>query len=59
MEAFVQLYERHIACEESELLPLAKRILSELELDHVGRSMRERRGIHAIDGLDQQASRVG
>ncbi|MDE2252933.1 MAG: hypothetical protein KGL42_01490 [Betaproteobacteria bacterium] len=59
MEAFIQLYERHIAREESELLPVAKRILSETELDRVGRSMRERRGIHAIDGFGQQASRVG
>ena len=59
VEAFVQLYERHSACEESELLPLAKRMLSELEHDRVGRSMRERRGIRAIDGLDQQASLVG
>ncbi len=59
LAAFIQPYERHIAREESELLPVAKRILSELELDRVGRSMRERHWMHVIDGLDQQASRVG
>jgi hemerythrin-like domain-containing protein len=59
VEAFIHLYERHIASEESELLPVAKRILSETELDRVGRSMRERRGIHVIDGHVQQASRIG
>lgn len=45
VEALVALYERHIACEEAELLPLAARLLGEAELDRIGRAMRERRGI--------------
>jgi hemerythrin-like domain-containing protein len=40
---FVQLYERHIAREESELLPMAVRLLSDVELDRIGLSMRRRR----------------
>jgi hemerythrin-like domain-containing protein len=45
VEAFVSLYERHIEREESELLPMAARLLSDDELDRIGRAMRERRGI--------------
>ena len=45
VEAFVTLYERHIEREESELLPMAARLLSDDELDRIGRAMRERRGI--------------
>ena len=45
VEAFVGLYERHIEREESELLPMATRLLSDDELDRIGRAMRERRGI--------------
>ena len=45
VEAFVTLYERHIEREESELLPMAARLLSDDELDTIGRAMRERRGI--------------
>ena len=45
VEAFVGLYERHIGREESELLPMAARLLSDVELDRIGRAMRERRGI--------------
>ena len=41
----VGLYERHIAREEEELLPLAKRVLGDAQLDVVGRAMRLRRGI--------------
>jgi hemerythrin-like domain-containing protein len=48
VEGFVGLYERHIAREESELLPMAARLLGDDELDRIGRAMRERRGI----GLD-------
>ena len=47
VEAFVQLYERHIEREEIELLPMAARLLSDEELDRIGRAMRERRGIEA------------
>jgi hypothetical protein len=31
--------------EEQELLPMAARLLSDEELERIGRSMRERRGI--------------
>lgn len=41
---FVDLYARHIAREEAELLPMARRLLSETELDRIGLAMRERRG---------------
>jgi hemerythrin-like domain-containing protein len=42
--SFIGLYERHIAREEAELLPLAGRLLSEVELDRIGLAMRARRG---------------
>lgn len=45
VEALVGLYERHIEREESELLPMAARLLSEDDLARVGRAMRERREI--------------
>lgn len=45
VEALVGLYERHIEREESELLPMAARLLSDDALARVGRAMRERRGI--------------
>ena len=45
VEALVGLYERHIAREETELLPMAARLLSDEDLGRVGRAMRERRGI--------------
>ena len=48
VEAFVSLYERHIEREESELLPMAARLLSVEDLDRVGRAMRERRGIDPV-----------
>ena len=44
---FVQLYEQHIAREEAELLPMAARLLSAVELDRIGLAMRERRGLAA------------
>ena len=50
VEAFVGLYERHIAREESELLPMAQRLLSDQELDRIGLAMRQRR--HAVDTPD-------
>lgn len=45
VEALVTQYERHIEREESELLPMAARLLSEAELAGIGRAMRARRGI--------------
>lgn len=49
VEPLITLYERHIAREEKELLPMAARLLSDAALDEVGRAMRERRGIAATD----------
>jgi len=43
VEAMIGLYERHIEREESELLPMAARLLSEDELARIGRAMRARR----------------
>lgn len=40
---FVDRYQRHIAREESELLPMAQRLLSDEELDRIGLAMRVRR----------------
>lgn len=48
VEALAGLYERHIEREESELLPMAARLLSEDDLARVGRAMRERRGIGGV-----------
>lgn len=48
VEAFAALYARHIEREEQELLPMAARLLCDDELDRIGRTMRERRGIAAI-----------
>jgi hemerythrin-like domain-containing protein len=45
VEGFVSLYEQHMEREESELLPMAARLLSDDELDRIGRAMRERRAI--------------
>ncbi|WP_291991564.1 hemerythrin domain-containing protein [Candidatus Accumulibacter sp. ACC003] len=44
VEALAVRYEHHIECEESELLPMAARLLSDAELAGVGRAMRARRG---------------
>lgn len=41
----IALYERHMQREEAQLLPMAARLLSDTELDRVGRAMRQRRGI--------------
>lgn len=43
VQDFIAQYERHIAREEAELLPMAQRLLSDAELDRIGISMRERR----------------
>ena len=43
VEALVGRYERHIECEEKELLPMAARLLSEDDLTRIGRAMREHR----------------
>lgn len=45
VEALVGRYERHMALENGELMPMAARLLGETELARVGLAMRERRGI--------------
>jgi hemerythrin-like domain-containing protein len=45
VEALIGRYERHIEREETELLPMAARLLSDEELARIGRAMRRRRGI--------------
>jgi hemerythrin-like domain-containing protein len=44
-QGFAEAYDRHIAREEAELLPLATRLLDIDELDRIGRAMRLRRGV--------------
>lgn len=44
VNAFAEHYAAHIAREESELLPMAERLLSGDALEDIGRSMRRRRG---------------
>lgn len=43
VEAFAGLYDAHIAREESELLPMAARLLDGATLDRIGLAMRQRR----------------
>lgn len=49
VEDLVGLYERHLAREDDELLPMAARLLGEDAIGQVGRAMRIRRGIHSVD----------
>ena len=49
VQALVGLYETHMKREEQELLPMAERLLSDEELERMGRSMRERRGIQLAE----------
>lgn len=56
VSSFAQLYERHIAREESELLPMAERLLSDAELDRVGRAMRIRRAMPSAQANPSAAS---
>lgn len=45
VEALAGHYERHMAREDGELMPMAARLLGEAELARIGRAMRARRGI--------------
>lgn len=49
VQAFVGLYDRHIAREEAELLPMAARLLDDATLDRIGLAMRTRRGAVTAD----------
>jgi hemerythrin-like domain-containing protein len=44
-EAFAQAYERHIALEEAELLPLARRVCDARQVARLGERMARRRGV--------------
>ena len=48
VDALIGLYERHIEREDGELLPMATRLLSDDDLDRIGRAMRARRGIGEV-----------
>ena len=45
VRSFVEAYAQHIAREEAELLPMARRLLGDAELDRIGLAMRQRRGL--------------
>jgi hemerythrin-like domain-containing protein len=46
VQAFAGHYQRHIAREEAELLPMARRLLTDSELDRIGAAMRARRAVN-------------
>ena len=48
VDAFTNLYQRHLKIEEDDLLPMAARLLGDDELAAIGRAMRERRGIDKV-----------
>ncbi|WP_428418364.1 hemerythrin domain-containing protein [Methylibium sp.] len=56
VQGLIGLYERHIAREDAELLPMAQRLLSDAELDRIGLAMRARRG--AFDPAAPAAARL-
>lgn len=43
-DRFIGSYTSHIEIENSRLLPMAQRLLSDRQLDYIGRKMAERRG---------------
>jgi hemerythrin-like domain-containing protein len=45
VSSFAAAYEQHIAREEAELLPMARRLLGDAELDRIGLAMRTRRAV--------------
>jgi len=45
---FIEAYQRHIVHEDTELLPMAARLLDDAALQTVGAAMRERRGIAPV-----------
>lgn len=49
VDAFVNRYAAHIAREEAELLPMARRLLGDDALERIGEAMRLRRGIALPD----------
>jgi len=54
VEAFADLYERHIAREQADLLPMAQRLLGDEALNRIDVAMRARR--RALSALPVGAS---
>ena len=50
LETLSAIYQQHIAVEESQVFPLAGRVLSPSELERMGREMAARRGINFTAG---------
>jgi hemerythrin-like domain-containing protein len=48
VDPLLSLYAQHIAREDTELLPMAARLLDDAALTTVGRAMRERRGVAPV-----------
>lgn len=48
IDRFIATYERHIEREDTELLPMAARLLDDRALQSIGAAMRERRGIAPV-----------
>ncbi|UUZ67656.1 hypothetical protein LP416_24240 [Polaromonas sp. P2-4] len=48
MDDFAKLYQRHIEREESELRPMAARLLTDDDIARVDQAVRERRGIAGV-----------
>lgn len=49
VDTFVAAYTEHLRREESELLPMAERLIDDRTLQQIGRAMRLRRGIDRVD----------
>lgn len=49
VDTFVRQYLAHIQFEDEELLPMADRLLGNVDITRLGEAMRQRRGIKAID----------
>jgi len=49
VQRLVTAYEQHLAREDTELLPMAARLIADAPLQQIGRAMRLRRGITNID----------
>lgn len=50
VQGFADLYARHIACEEGELLPMAERLLGDAEIARIAGAMQRRRGLRPDAG---------
>lgn len=49
VDRLVGAYEQHLQRENDELLPMAARLIDDATLQRIGRAMRLRRGIEAVD----------